>query len=154
MRVDREKAAAKEAQRVRLVHIMETQFAAANSKMPARLAHSAAGNHAKGSAAGDRANAHAGSERRCQWATRQECVAALQPGRLCALHGSCESRAQQRHSQVAATQAKLFAIFVQQIAAQHASLLQKVFLTRQHVLLTALALQASGPCKRSTCDVI
>ena len=83
--MDREKAAAKEAQRVRLVHIMETQFAAANSKTRTRLAHSAAGDHAKGTAAGDRTDAHAGSERRCQWAARPECVAALQPGQLSAL---------------------------------------------------------------------
>ena len=94
---------------MRLVHIMETQFAAANSKAHARLAHSAAGNHAKGAGAGDCADAHAGSERRCQWAARSECVAALQPGHLSALQASCESLAQQRPLQVAATQAHICA---------------------------------------------
>lgn len=123
--MDREKAAAKEAQRVRLVHIMETQFAAASLKTHARLAHSAAGDHARGVAAGDRADVHAGSERRCQWAARHECVAALQPGQLGALQESCESMAQQMHSHVAATQAQVLAIFVQQGASQHAFRLQR-----------------------------
>ena len=144
--MDREKAAAKEAQRVRLVHIMETQFAAANSKTHARLSHSAAGDHAIGAGASDRAGAHAGNER-CQWAARHTCVAALQPGQLGALYASCKSMAELRHCWVVATQAQRHAIFVQQVAAQHALLMALALagLWPLHSLETVM------PCDRSHC---